>query len=170
MRHIVLLICFSVMGTFLQCDAIAASRPLAENNSFVAAKQSISPEAFVNLQTRDIEKAFGRKLKFGERISVKLLQWKMKKELKKEKDEEDYRQKGTLSFLCGLAGFVLLFVPYGVIASIILGILGIIFGIKGLKARKNTLAVIGLILSGATIILILLAVAYAATWGWLENL
>lgn len=119
-------------------------------------------------KTKDIEKVLGRKLKFKERIAIKLFQWKFKKSLKANK-EIDTDKKGKTAMILGIIGIAALFIPYLVIAAIPLAILAIVFGNQVKKADPNNgHAKAGVILGWVTLGLVTLALilvfALLAAW------
>ena len=123
------------------------------------------------LKVKEVEKLLNRKLKLKEKIALKILQWKLKKEIKSKKGESK-SDLGKTSMILGIIGIGVLLIPYLAIASIPCAILAIVFGNNARKVnRDDRKAKTGVILGWITIGLIILAlaliVAILATWsGW----
>lgn len=112
---------------------------------------------FVSLEIKEIEKLTGKKFTLKEKIGIKFLQHKTKKELKSKK-EESKTDLGKTSMILGIIGLGLILIPYLFIASVPLAILAIILGNKARKAdRNNRKAITGIILGWVTLGLVLLA-------------
>ncbi len=106
-----------------------------------------------------------KKMKLKDKISLKILQKALKKNLGRYAAEEPKESKtiGILSVVTGGIGLILLFA--GTPIFLIFSLAGIILGIIGLKNQKKTLALIGIILGGVTILLLLIALlAFSLYW------
>lgn len=121
---------------------------------------------FTSMKIKDIEKLTGKKFSLVEKIAVQLLQRKLKKQITLGQDPEKLRKMGTLSLLLGVTSILVLFLPYGIIASIALSIAGLVLGIKATKGGKNINAILGIIFSSVTLAFILLAIVVLASWRW----
>ena len=91
-----------------------------------------------------------RKLKEGETVDPKLL------------------KLGRLSLIFGIIALVFIFIPVGVIALLGLGcaIAGLVLGIKSLKGNSNVPGLLGVVFSSLVLVLLLVAIAVVAAWGW----
>lgn len=100
----------------------------------------------------------GKKLTLKHKIVLKVLQWKGAR-LFQEGKEATSRQKklGRLSLYFGAGAFVLAPVPIINVLSFPAAIVAIVLGITSLKGNNNTHGVIGLVLGGAFLLLLFLA-------------
>ncbi|MEO7924922.1 MAG: hypothetical protein ABIR30_14660 [Chitinophagaceae bacterium] len=144
-----------------------------------AGSHTITPQAPVlstfdlsTVKIKTLEKLLGRKLKFKEKIAVKVYQWKIKKGVAFRK-EETKGDKGKTAMILGIVSIATLFIPYANIASLPCAILAIIFGNQARKVNpKDSKAMTGVILGWVTIGIIILAIALLIillsswTWGW----
>ena len=129
----------------------------------------ISLKEFVKLSPREVEKLTGKKLKFREKIGLKIFQWKMKRKLKENEPVDPKLLKlGRLSLIFGIVALVFIFIPVGVIAFIGLGcaVAGLVLGIKSLKGNSNVPGLLGVVFSSLVLLLLLVAIAVVAAWGW----
>ena len=83
-------------------------------------------------------------------------------------DSESSNVMGLTGFILSLLGLIFIWVP---ILSFILWILGLIFSILGISKKPNSLAIAGLIISGATLLLFIIFIIYWASflkywWLW----
>ena len=152
-------------------DNTAVSFPALEKPS--AAKLSL--EHLSEMKVKEFEKLTGKKLRLKERLSFKLLQLKIKKELKKEGSEKSH-SKGNTAFILSLIGLGLILVPYGIIASVPLAILAIIFGSQAKKdnpkdKKAQTAIILGVVTLGLFAVLLIIALIWLAAFaGWLNLL
>ena len=109
------------------------------------------------------QKMTGKHLSFLQRIEWKLLQKKLKKVAREHPElTEKQIKQGRASMIMGIASFVFLFIPGVALLSIPLAILGLIFGLKSIKGNSNAKGVVGVVFSGVTLFLILLAIILVA--------
>ena len=90
-------------------------------------RDTLGRKEFIKLKIKDFEKFTGKKLTLKEKISFKIVQHKLKKEWSIDKYPAP-ANKGKTALILGIIGLVLLFVPYGALASIPLAILAIVWG------------------------------------------
>ncbi len=162
----------SILFFFFQPAPAMIKPSIPGNNSPVL---TITPQlqSLSALKIKDAEKLLGRKMKLKEKIAFRLLQWKLKKELKSKKGESGV-DHGKTSMILGIIGIGLLLIPYLAIAAIPCAILAIIFGNKARKSNKNDgKALAGIILGWVTIGIFILALALLVVilstwsgWGW----
>ncbi len=107
----------------------------------------------------DKQISFGirKKTTLIDRISLKIAQKIIKKKLSRHLADEPKESKtlGILSVVTSGIGLILLFA--GTPVFLIFSLAGIILGIIGLKNKKKTMALIGLIVGGVSVLLILIA-------------
>ncbi len=139
-------ILFIVLGFFCM-GAESASIPVAPA-SLPSLTKPVDPLQYISsLSIKDIQKLAGRKLKFKEKIAVKLYQWKLKKGLTTVKKEETKNNRGNTAMILGIVAIACLVIPYFVIASIPCAILAIVFGNQARKENpKDSRAKAGVIL------------------------
>src|SRR5262245_50675812 len=133
------------------------------------AQKSITLQEFLKLTPKEYEKLTGKKLRFKQKIGLKIYQWKLRKKMANSEITPEQKKQGRLSLLLGIVSIVCLFIPVGVIVVLGLGcaIAGFVLGIKSLKGNSNTMGIIGLVLSSLTIFFFMLALIYVASWGWI---
>jgi hypothetical protein len=129
------------------------------------------PEAnqkIISLKIKDVQKLLGRKLTFKEKISFVVLKHALKKRAAESK-------QGQTALGFGIAAVVMLilglFIPYVIIGALIAAILAVVLGSVAKKQdpsdRKAYAAtLLGWITLGGIALLILLAIAILASWGW----
>lgn len=126
-----LILIFSPMLAF---SANTASVP---QNNIIYLQQLTNPAfnfyILSTLKIKEIEKSTGRKLTLKEKISFKIFQWQIKRELKVP--EAGVKDNGKTAFILGLVGLISLFIPVLNLASIPLAILAIVIGNKA--KREN---------------------------------
>lgn len=107
------------------------------------------------IPTRQIETYLGRKLKFKEKLAIKILKYKAKHDLKKKDNPKS--KKGNTSLILGIVGLVCLFVFLP--ASIPLGILAITNGRAAQKENpEDSDAKTGITLGIITLAIVALAI------------
>ena len=128
--------------------------------------RSISLKEFVKLTPREYQKRTGKKLRLKEKIGLKILQWKVKRQMNDQATPEQIRL-GRLSLIFGALALVLIFVPIGIIAIVGLGcaIAGLVLGIKSINGNSNVMGILGVVFSGLVLLLLLIAIAIVAAWG-----
>lgn len=157
----IIVLCFRAESTTI---------PSASTGSFESPiPKPVSPALNIaTAKAKDIEKLLGRKLKFKEKIAIKLFQWEYKKGLKAKK-EVDSDKKGKRAMILGIIGIASLFIPYLVIAAIPCAILAIIFGNQAKKADSNNGqakagVILGWVTLGLVVIALIVAIAFLAAW------
>jgi hypothetical protein len=115
-----------------------------------------------------IEKLTGKKLSFGDKLKLKILQKKLKKQYAQEDGITPKQKKlGLWSMILGLASIGLIFIGAG--ATFVIGILAaiaaVVLGFKSVKGNTNAMGLIGIIAGFLTLLLTLLAAVVIATWG-----
>jgi hypothetical protein len=126
---------------------------------------------FSSLSLKEVQQLAGRKLTLKEKISVKVCQWKIKKELKQPKKKEG-KTKGAMAQLFGIIGIISLFVPFvGPLAALVFGILAIVVGNKAREIdpddrKAKTGIVLGWITVGLFIAALIIVIAVLSTWSF----
>jgi hypothetical protein len=114
-----------------------------------------------SLKSNEVEKILGRKLTLKEKIAFKIAQLKFKKELKPNK--EGPSSKGERAFTISLISLCILILPFGILMSIPLAIIGMTMGTKARKENKNDgKAKTAIILSSISLALIVLTAILVA--------
>ena len=137
------------------------TKPESENPNTAALK------VLVKMKTADIEKMLGRKLKFKEKIALKILKFKNRKTNFEDTPSKDGKTAQTL----GIIGIISFFVfPF---ATIPLAILAIVYGKKAMKKNPNdkkahTGVVLGIVTLGLILLfaIALIIVLSTLTLGW----
>lgn len=128
--------------------------------------KGVTIDQLISLSPREYERNTGTKLKWKEKIVYKVVKWKLKKKMRSEPTEKQ-KTLGLLSLAFGVLGVALIFVPTAVgILGILFAIAGFVLGIKSLKGNSNAPGLIGLILSSAVILVLILAVIALANTDW----
>src|SRR4030095_7228477 len=130
--------------------------------------QQMTVNDFLSIDFKQYRAEDGNRLKWGQRIAMKLFQKKIARELRKGKIEatspffdysrgEGYSNRtGRLSLIFSSVGILMLFIPYLAIVGVALGIAGFILGVIGLKKDADpTMALIGMIIGGLVLFLFL---------------
>ncbi len=130
--------------------------------------KQLTAEEMFTMPRADIEEKIGRKLKFKERLGLKIIQKaakKAEKRMKKKgikKGQQNENLFGILSISLGGAGLLsALFSGYGALS---LGIAGLALGIVGLKRDepKRILSILGIVFGGLVILFALLVLIVLA--------
>ena len=141
-------------------------------------KVKLNKEDFIKLTTKDFEKYIGKKLTFKEKLAFKIVQKKVKTELRtgtNSNQGDQGRQAGTkqgkIALILGIAGLVAVFIPYVIIASIPLAILAIVIGNKAKKIdpsdkKARTGVVLGWVTLGLFVVILLIAAIVLTFPGW----
>lgn len=180
---------------FISVSISAGVICVAENNGTFskAGSTSITPgfeqkngKAFFSMNLSKLETKSGRKLSFIQKLSLKLVQSKLKKQIRKGKTlqmpEKFANNNGNMSFIFGLTGIGLLllfFVLAGsaagalvlFLAAFIAAILAIVFGSLGKRSDKSdrkakTGALLGWITLAIMAFLFILAAIVLASWSF----
>ena len=144
MRFILLVILVNFSGSSLYAAALP-SLPFTE-------KKPVKTHSFT---LKDVSRIKGRKMTFKEKMQFILLQYQLKKLPRKAISSRQNRQ-ATVSMIFGILSLVLLFTPAAVVA-IPAAIVGLVFGIVSVKGNSNTKSIVGIITSGVTISVLILA-------------
>lgn len=129
MRKIItlLILVFLMLGAFASNHPGIVPAPSASHQSLTLTDPNPPRKTIQSLRIRDVQQLIGRKLTLKEKISFKILQWKMKKgkKLTLNKSKSD---KGTVALVLGIAALVFLFLPFVVLLSLPAAILAIVLG------------------------------------------
>ena len=118
-------------------------------------------DKIASMKSNEVEKILGRKLTLKEKIAFKIAQLKFKKEFKPNK--EGTSSKGDRAFTISLISLCILILPFGILMSIPLAIVGMTMGTKARKENKNDgKAKTAIILSSITLGLIVLTTILVA--------
>jgi hypothetical protein len=133
-----------------------------------APANTIPIEKIASMKTKEAEKILGRKLILKEKIAFKIVQHKIKKDLKAR--EKGKPSKGQTAFILSLIGLGLLFVPYLALASIPIAIIAIIQGAKAKKEDPNdkkakTAIILGIVTLGLFVLALIAVIIILASWG-----
>ena len=166
------------LATFLLIELLCWDSAFAvhSNHAIVDYKSSVVNQQmtvsdFLSINFKNYRPEDGSKLKWGQRVAMKLFQKKIAKEVRKGKIEgtspffdyatgEGYSNRtGRMSLIFSSVGLLMLFIPYLAIVGFALGIAGFVLGIIGLKKDIDpTMALIGTILGGLALVLFLFVV------------
>lgn len=134
--------------------------------------KQISAEEIFTMPKKDIEAKIGRKLKFKEKLGLRIVRKAMKRTKKKTaKTYSNENLLGILSLSFGVAGILALGGGlYGYLAALILGIAALTLGIISVRQGepKRGLAIVGIVLGIIGILsfflILLLVVALLNAW------
>lgn len=125
-----------------------------------SAFKQLSVEEIFTMPKADIEEKIGRKLKFKEKLGLRIIQKAAKKAIKKRTGTKANENLfGILSISLGGAGLLSAFLyGYGALA---LGIAGIALGVVGLKRDepKRILSILGIVFGSLVLLLAILVIA-----------
>ena len=126
-------------------------------------------EQLATVKPKEAEKILGRKMTLREKLALKIAQGKLKKALKSK--EEGKSSKGQTAMILGIIGIACIIIPYGILASIPLGILAIVLGSQARRENKNdgkaqTGIILGIVTLGLVALAIILDAIWLASWGW----
>lgn len=157
-------------------------RLLAVNTSTTAVEYSpfnnMTVGDFLSVDVDKVRLEDGKKLKWNQRLAVKMMQKKYARQIKKGKlsndtsiqdatDSYPSNKFGLLSLIFSIVGLVCLFIPgpWAVLGSLFT-IAGLICGIVGLnRDSEMVLAIIGLSISALLLLLFLVVLIAVVTWG-----
>lgn len=159
-----LLLLFFVLPFFLIGRASGIGN--AKDFAMGPGKKAIPWETIAKLTPKEYEKLTGKKMKWKEKIGLKILKWKAKR-MTDSKATGQQKRQGTLSLILGAAALVCMFIPVGVVALIGLGLAvgGLVVGLKSIKGNSNTAGIIGVVLSSLVLLIFLIAVVYVLAGG-----
>ena len=125
-------------------------------------------EKIASMKMKEAERILGRKLTLKEKISFKIAQVKLKKELKAKGKGKP--SKGQSAFVLSLIAIGLLLVPYLALASIPLAIVAIIQGTQAKKEdphdkKAQTAIILGIVTLGIFVLAIIAVIVILASWG-----
>lgn len=159
MRKLLILLTLFILLSSFKTSLASATIP-AKNIVLINATEETKltiTERIASLKIKDAENILGRKLKLKEKIALKIIQLKIKKELKA--NEKGKPSKGQTSMVLGIISLACILIPFGILASIPLAILAIIFGSQARKDNHNDgKAQAGIILGIVSLGLIALAI------------
>lgn len=126
-------------------------------------------DQLATIKPKEAEKLLGKKLTLREKLALKIAQGKLKKALRAK--EEGKSSKGQTAMILGIIGLACIVIPYGIVASIPLGILAIVLGSQARKENKNdgkaqTGIILGIVTLGLVALAIILVAIWLASWGW----
>ena len=135
----------------------AASFPVSTGRSIPV----VAARVIMNVTIKQVEQFTGRKLVLKEKLALKLLQWKLKKELRTA-NEKPARDPAKTAMILGIIGLAALFVPVINLASLPLAILAIVIGNKAKRTdpgnkKAKTAVTLGLITLGLLVIVGIIA-------------
>jgi small-conductance mechanosensitive channel len=151
------------------CYASNNSATASSPNSITLSEKDPIPN-IAKLKIKDFEKLIGRKLSLKEKLSYKIVQWKLKKKNSLPR-KEGKSKRGDLAMILGIAGLVSIFIPYVAAIALPCAILAIIFGYSARKQdADDTHAKVGIILGWITIgvfvlaLIVVLAILSSVRW------
>ena len=148
---------FTLVVFSLFClSAYSASAPSA---IYVLPADTATVKPPVKVTPADIERLTGKKLNFFQRLELKLLQKKIRKQIDDPELVAKSLRDGRRSLIFGILAIVLLFIPLLGILGIASAVLALVFGFKSLKYQSNANAIIGTVLGGLVLLLFLIAIA-----------
>jgi hypothetical protein len=171
MRKLPLLILsFFVLSSFIIKSDVAITplqHELAVKDSVL--NISLTWEQLATIKPKEAEKIIGKKMTLREKLALKIAQGKLKKALKG--DPEGKSSKGQTAMILGIIGIACIIIPFGVLASIPLGILAIVMGSQARRENKNdgkaqTGIILGIVTLGLVALAIILVAIWLASWGW----
>lgn len=162
---------FILLSSFSKTELVLPSNlkaPLKKEIFLMNDKESM--EKISSLKIKEIKKNTGKKFNLIEKISFKLFQHQLKKELNKSISDEPSK-KGKTSKILGIIGLVLLFVPYATLAALPLSIIAIVTGTDAAKENPNdknarTGKILGWITLGLFVVFLLAALLFIAYAGF----
>lgn len=138
-----------VLGSGVIRAALPSSTLTVTNNP----AKPLTFEQLLSLSPKKIEKITGRHLSFKEKVGYRLLQWKLRNQLKKDGDISKAERRSRDALFAGIATWAFLLiglvVPVVGLLSIPFSIAAIVFGAMSLnKTPSNTRSVLGIVLGG----------------------
>ena len=164
---------FLMSGFVLSYQAYAINvdnAPASGTGSTIASQMTVND--FIALDVNSYRTAEGKKLKWTQRLAFNLVKKNLERKVKKGKIDGDLSMDqakggaggnihGLLSLIFSVVG---LFIP---IVGLALLIAAFVLGLIGLKKDNNpTMAIIGLVVSGAFLLLILIVIAVGVSLLW----
>jgi hypothetical protein len=124
-----------LLAIFLSPDlhAIPVSVPIQTPHAKIS-----TLEQFSRLPIKEIQKIAGRKLKLKERIAIKIVQWKIKKQARTAKKQRADSKPGRLALVFSILALLTVGIPAaGLFLAPVFAILGLIFGYKAKRENPN---------------------------------
>lgn len=152
--------------------AISFSKP--DTASLSPSASSMKTSEFIKLSPRDFALSKGKKLSFFEKVSLRVLQMKMKRYLKKKPDSTvaDYYKsagEGNFNLLWFLAGLLVpllsVFIQQSLVAFILVAVSPIILALI-LKQDRVAMKSVLLGFGSALVFLLIFGLLLAAAWQW----
>jgi hypothetical protein len=114
-----------------------------------------------------IEKLTGKKLSFLDKLKIKFLQKKLRKEFKQKDVTPRNKKLGLWAMILGIASIGLLFIGAGatLLLALLAAIAAVVLGFKSVKGNSNAKGLIGIIAGFLTLLLTLLAAVVVMSWG-----
>lgn len=162
-----------ILFTALLCSLLfvanAASFPVAPVRHAPITDSTLAGP-FSRMTPKAIEEATGKKLGMLQKLQVKILQKKLKKQLRSEDDSTSSSTKAlsVISLVTSGLGLILLFTAASG-AFLIFALAGVVTGIIALSNNNSrqhrTMAILGLVLGGVAIILLgIVILAFVGGW------
>jgi hypothetical protein len=145
-----------VVFTFFGVSAYSASAP---GPMPVLPGDTASIKLPIKITPAYVERLTGKKLNFFQRLELKLLQKKIRKQIDDPELVAKSLRDGRRSLIFGILAIGLLFIPLLGILGIASAVLALVFGIKSLKYQSNANAIIGTVLGGLVLLLFLIVIA-----------
>jgi hypothetical protein len=123
----------SLSGYTASIPSVSGTMKENPESRVIPPSQSISAKNLATLKVRDYEKMSGRKLSLKEKFAFKLMQVKLKKDLKK-KSKGEYSSRSKTAFILSILSLAtMLLIPL----SVVLSVISIILASKSLKANPE---------------------------------
>jgi hypothetical protein len=171
MRKLLPLIITCILFSSFTIKSDVANTPSLYNTALKDSVLNISYswEQLATMKPKEAEKILGKKMTLREKLALKIAQGKLKKALKS--NEEGKSSKGQTAMILGIIGIACIVIPYGILASIPLGILAIVLGSQAKRENKNdskaqTGIILGIVTLGLVGLAIILVAIWLASWGW----
>lgn len=168
-KLILIILLFSVDANCFAYNPVYVSRKSASNLFQYLIRNPFSTRDLIKLTPGKIKEITGKRMLLKEKIILKLLQIKLKKNLSEEKIKNE-NNPGTLSILLGILAIAGLFatsIPVLGFISLFSAIGAVIWGIKGLRRnKKDPSSLIGLILGGAYLLLAIIFIVFVINFGY----
>lgn len=130
---------FVLISLIFLCCQTEGATTTCTSFSFIESSNQVNPIQLISsLSIKKIQQLIGRKLSLKEKISVKIIQCKMRKGFSGQK-AEDYKDKGKTAMIFGiiaLASFLLIpIVFFGSISALVFSIAALVMGKKSIKNK-----------------------------------
>lgn len=149
-------ILFFLLSICMVQPVSAATTPAALNHSIVTP---------MNTQVLPVQKNKAKKNGLFAKLKQKMVQYAFSKGMLVDGEPSaKQRRQAKWSLILGISSIVFIFLPYVALLAIPAAVVGLILGIKSLDGNNNAQGIIGIIASGLTLLLLLLAIALAAAY------